>query len=257
MKIIDTHCHLDKIEDMQGAIERAVEARVSAIVVIAMNLKSSRKILELKQQIENPVLYVGLGMHPSETNLDDVEELKALIYDNREQLHCIGEIGLDYWYKWVRHDEQKKQEQRTAFRALLDVARDLDLPAVIHSRGAWGDAYDMVCEAGVKKAVFHWYDGSLKVLKKIMKDGYFVSTTPNLGYNGNTQSAVAATNFEQLLIETDSPVRFFNRKTEEEFTAEPKDVWRTLKAYCKLNNITEEDALAQFNANAKTLFNIK
>lgn len=257
MKIIDTHCHLDQVEDIEGALQRAIDADVGAIVVISMNLESSRKVLDLKHNVKELPLYIGLGMHPSDTNLDDLEELKALIYDNKDQLHCIGEIGLDYWYKWIRHDETKKEEQRTAFRALLEVARDLDLPAVIHSRGAWTDAYDMVCEAGVKKAVFHWYDGSLKVLKNIMKDGYFISTTPNLSYNANTQSAVAAANWEQLLIETDSPVRFLNRKTEEEFVAEPKDVWRTLRAYCQLNNITENDALVQFNANAKKLFNIK
>ncbi len=256
MGIIDTHCHLDQIENLDDVLQRATEANVEAIVAIAMNLESSKNILALKEKIQTPQICIGLGMHPAETNLDELDELKTLIYDNKDRLHAIGEIGLDYWYKWVRNDEAKKEEQRRAFRALLEVARDLDLPVVVHSRGAWQDAYDMVCDVGVKKCVFHWYDGSLSVLQNIMKDGYFVSTTPNLGYNANAQAAISQANIKQLLIETDSPVYFLNRKTDEGFKAEPKEVWRTLKAYANLKNINQQEALAIFNANARSFFNI-
>ena len=256
MGIIDTHAHLDHIEDLDQSLKTAVKEDVEGIVAVSVSLESSKKTLEISKRINTPKIYPALGIHPSDIVKDDLGGLKKLITDYKEDLYAVGEIGLDYWYKDVRNDERKKEEQRYVFRTLLNVAYEFNLPAIIHSRGAWKDAYDIVCDVGIKKAVFHWYDGPFKVLDQIMKKGYFISTTPNLLYNENLRSLVERIDRKQLLLETDSPVYFLNRRTDEGFVAEPRDVWRTLRAYCSLMRVSEEVMVNVFNTNAKYFFNL-
>lgn len=256
MHIYDSHAHVDQCKDIDGLMQRAVEAKVKGIVAIAMDLQSCRDLLELKKKYSNPELFIGMGMHPSEANEDDVQTICDLARSHRDELTVIGEIGLDFWYKWVRKDKEKKDAQRRIFRTFLELAKELDLPAVIHTRGTWAEALETTKEVGLKAAEFHWYSGPLDVLDDIIEAGYYVSTSPSIANSEETRRAMNHAPMEKTLIETDSPVTFRNRETGDSFVAEPKDVWRTLKAYAVLKNIKEEDALAILNANAETFFRI-
>ncbi len=256
MNIIDTHAHLDHLENLDQALNNAVEAGVEAIVAVSMDLNSCRKNLEIKKKTRRPRIALGMGMHPSEANRQDVDACLALIRTNASELSAVGEIGLDFWYKWVRKDDAKKSEQREVFRAFLEVARELDLPAVIHSRGVWRECLETAQSAGVRKAVFHWYSGPVDVLNDIIKAGYFVSTTPSVAYSPQSREAIAGAPIEQTLIETDCPVHYKDPETREEFQAQPRDVVRTLKAYCALKQIDEDKALVTLNKNARKFFGI-
>jgi len=257
MKIYDTHAHLDELEDLDGAIERARKAGVMGIVALSMDLSSCRKNIEIQKRISDPRIYLGLGMHPSETNEADVDAVIKLIYENTENLTAVGEIGLDFWYKWVRKDEEKKNEQRHVYRRLLEVARDLERPAVIHSRGAWKECLEIALKLDVKKAEFHWYSGPVDVLEEILKAGYYVSTSPSVAYSPQSREAMSSAPIERTLIETDCPVYYKNRETGEGFQAEPKDVLRTLDAYSALKEMDAQDALSVLNKNAEDFFNLK
>ncbi|VAX35193.1 Uncharacterized metal-dependent hydrolase YcfH [hydrothermal vent metagenome] len=256
MKIIDTHAHLDHLDSLDEALKRAVDAGVEGIVAVSMDLNSCRKNLEIKRKIKEPNIYLALGMHPSEANLDELEACVKLVQENKEELIAIGEIGLDFWYKWVNKDEEKKQEQRVVFKTFLELGKELDLPVVIHSRGAWEESRKMTRELGVERAEFHWYSGPLDVLDNILTDGYYISGTPSIAHSPQSQEAVKHACIEQTLIETDTPVYYRGKKKGEGFQSEPKDVFRTLQAYCRLKNLEEQEALTVLNQNACTFFRL-
>ncbi len=257
MTLIDTHAHLDHVANLEEALASAVRTGVEGIVAVSEDLNSSRKNLEIRHARKNPCIYLGMGMHPSQATLKDLEGCLSLMRANVAVLSAVGEIGLDFWYNWVRRDDQKKDEQRKIFRAFLEFAKEFNLPAVIHSRGAWRECWEMTRQAGVRKAVFHWYSGPLDVLEDILASGYYVSATPSLAYSPEARAAMARAPVVQTLIETDCPVFYRNKETGEGFKAEPKDVFRTLKNYCALKGIEESQTADVLNQNAKQLFNIK
>jgi len=156
--------------------------------------------------------------------------------------------------KWVRSDQVERQKQKDSFVFHLNLSREFDLPIVIHSRGAWRDCLSMTQEAGVKRALFHWYSGPVDILDKIIDSGFYVSTSPSVAYSPESQKAMAHAPIERILIETDSPVKY--KDAQDFFMSEPKDVLRTWKALAGLKNLDEEKTLMTVNANAKAFFRI-
>ena len=255
MKIIDTHAHLDHVPDVENALKRAYDAGVSDIVAVSTDLKAIKRNLELKRLASNPRIHTALGVHPGEIKMEELPETFQYIRSHISEAVAIGETGLDYWYKWVRKNEDERKKQQDCFREHLILAQEFNLPVVIHSRGAWRDCLDMTLEVGIKHALFHWYSGPVDVLADIIKEGFYVSCSPSLAYSPQSREAMTHAPVERTLIETDSPV-FYNQP-DEGFQAEPKDVWKTLKAYSELKNISQEEALARLVNNAKSFFRIQ
>ena len=166
------------------------------------------------------------------------------------QAIAVGETGLDYWYKWVRKDMAERKKQQDSFEMHLQMAREFNLPIIIHSRGAERDCLAMTQSAGVSKALFHWYSGSVDILEQILNAGYYVSTSPSVAYSEPSRQAMARAPLDRILIETDAPVRY------SDFLAEPKDVVRTLKALADLKNTDEQTVLTQVNQNARDFFTV-
>lgn len=254
MPIIDTHAHLDHVPDNINALARAHEAGVTDIIAVSTDLAAIRKNLELKRTSKAPRVHVAFGVHPGEIKADELDATFAFIREHIGQAVAIGETGLDYWYKWVRKNDDEKKKQRDSFQKHLELSYESQLPVVIHSRGAWEDCLTMTQSAGVKRALFHWYSGPVDVLEKILASGFYVSCSPSVGYSPQSREAMSYAPIERTLIETDSPV-FYNQP-DEGFQAEPKDVWRTLKAYAVLKNLSQEEALKRLNENAQTFFKI-
>ncbi len=253
--IIDTHAHLDHVPDVEKALERAHAAGVTDIIAVSTDLKALKRNLELKKSCASPRVHVAFGVHPGEIKPEELEKTFSFMRANIKEAIAIGETGLDYWYKWACKNDEEKQKQRDCFQKHLELAKEFDLPIVIHSRGAWKDCLEMTKSAGVKHALFHWYSGPVDILDGILSAGYYVSTSPSVAYSPQSREAMAHAPIERTLIETDSPV-FYNQP-EDGFQAEPKDVWRTLKAYAALKNIDEKEALARLNDNAQTFFKIR
>lgn len=255
--MIDTHAHLDHLENLDQALENARREKLEGIVALSMDVVSCRKNLEIKKIITDPEIYLGMGIHPSEAKVEDIDACVSLVRENQKLLHAIGEIGLDFWYKWVRKDDEKKDAQRKVFRALLEVAKELDLPAVVHARGTWKECLETVKAVGLPRVEFHWYSGPLDILKEILDEGYFISAPPALAYSPPLRAAFEMAPLDQVMIETDCPVFFKKDEQDPGFKSEPKDVYRSLKAFCELKNIDEIKAAQILTQNAKTFFNIK
>ncbi len=254
MTIIDTHAHIDQLEDIPQALGRAHEAGVSDVVAMSVDLDSMKKLLAIKGQYQQPKIHLGLGVHPGMIQSQTRQMALDFMRAHRSEACSIGETGLDYWYKWVRKDETERQKQKDFFAMHLDCCQEFDLPIVIHSRGAWRDCLAMTKAAGVRRALFHWYSGPEDILDQILDAGFYVSTSVSVAYSPESRRAMARSPVERILIETDSPVRY--KDTEMSFMAEPKDVVRTWKALAQLKNLDEEETLAVVNTNAKKFFGI-
>jgi len=254
MNIIDTHAHIDQLEDLPGALARAAEAGVSDIMAMSVDLDSMQKVLSIAGQYSNPRIHPALGVHPGLVKPELQQAAFDFLRANIGRARAVGETGLDYWYKWVRKDEVERQKQKDSFAFHLDLARECDLPIVIHSRGAWKECLSMVKAARVQKALFHWYSGPVDVLEQIVAAGFYVSTSPSVAYSPESRRAMEQAPLERILIETDSPVNY--KEGEAFFMAEPRDVLRTWKALAALKKIEEEKVLDAVNANARTFFGI-
>ncbi|MBN1161337.1 MAG: TatD family hydrolase [Dehalococcoidales bacterium] len=251
-RIIDTHTHLDEVENLGEAIAQAKEAGVAAIIAVGSDIASNVKTLEIAKKYPGFV-YAALGWHPWYIKESDIEASLEFIRANMDKAVGIGEVGLDY-HKRVRVVADKDLQKR-ALRELLKIAEVSDKPALIHSRYAWRDAYDMVREAGLNKAVFHWYTGTTSVLRDIIDSGYYISVTPAVEYHEEHRRAVKETPLEQLLLETDSPV-VYARGRAGEFKSSPADAVRSLKGAAELNRLSEAEVAARTTENAGRLFGI-
>ncbi len=248
--LIDTHAHLDEIADLDDAISRARAAGVVAIIAVGQGLASNEKTLEIARRYPGFV-FPALGMHPWSLAQEDVDRCLEFIDGHAKAAIAIGEVGLDY-HKRVRAVADKDRQQ-AVFSELLKIAARHDRPALVHSRYAWRDALTLVENAGVGKAVFHWYTGTSSVLREIIERGYFVSATPAVEYHEEHRRAVKEAPLGQLLLETDCPV-IYGRGTASEFTAHPADVARSLKGAALLKGVSEEDLARLTTQNAVRLF---
>jgi TatD DNase family protein len=251
-RIIDTHAHLDEIDNLDEALKQAKEVGVVGIIAVGSDIASNVKTLEIAEKYPG-FIHAALGWHPWYIKEPDIEASLEFIRANMEKAVGIGEVGLDY-HKRVRAAADKELQKR-ALRELLKIAKEHDKPALIHSRYAWRDAYEMVREAGLDKVVFHWYTGTTSVLRDIIDSGYYISVTPAVEYHEEHRRAVKEAPLEQMLLETDSPV-VYARGREGEFKASPADVARSLKGAAGLRGLSEEEIAARTTENARKLFGI-
>ena len=203
--LFDTHAHYDsrKFDADRDQVLSALPGQgVELVVNPGCDLESSRKAVGLAERY--PFLYAAVGVHPEDCadwTDGDVEELRALAA--RPKVVAIGEIGLDYY--WPENPPRELQKQ--VFRAQLVLARELDLPVIVHDREAHGDCMDMVREFPGVRGVFHCFSGSAEMAGELVRLGWMISFTGVLTYK-NARKAVEAARavpLDRLMIETDSP----------------------------------------------------
>jgi len=252
MKLVDTHAHLEDVENLEKTIQRAEAEGVIAIITMGSDLKSSLWALRESQhyQTEKLKIYPAVGIHPWSLTSSNIDEALRFIEKN---VHCavaIGEIGLDYWYRDVRKNPEKKEKQRELFRRLLKIAKDNGKPVSIHSRGAWMDCVEMTIEMEVKKAIFHWFTGPEDALKNLLDMGYYISATPAASYSREHRMVIRNTPLENILLETDSPVSYRGER------AEPAYVLKSLSAVSELKGESEKTIAEETTENARRLFEL-
>jgi len=251
-RLIDTHAHLDEIEDIDRVLADAREAGLVAIVAVGSDLESNRKVLELSNRYRKFV-YPALGWHPWFIKEADIAANLEFIEAHIHKAVAIGEVGLDY-HKRVRAVADKPL-QKQVLGEILTIAKAHDKPALIHSRYAWRDAFDAVAGAGLEKAVFHWYTGTSSVLRDIVAGGYYISVTPAVEYHEEHRRAVKEVPLERMLLETDAPV-VYQRGSANEFTSSPADVMRSLRGAAALKGVSEDKIAVATTQNAVRLLGI-
>jgi len=252
-KLIDTHAHLDELKNLDLMLEEAKKAGVIAIVAVGSNHQSNIKTLEISQKHRHFV-YPALGLHPWELgNLGafEVDDNLRFIEQNIASAVAVGEIGLDYDKRVLK--AASKELQKEVLSRLLNIARQYAKPAIIHSRYAWKDALQLIQDAGMDKAVFHWFTGFSSVLKDIIGGGYFVSATPAAEYHEEHRRAVKGAPLQRLLLETDCPVTYGRAVR---YESRPADVLRGLKSVSQLKDIDEAAIAEQTTRNAINFFSL-
>lgn len=254
LKIVDTHAHLDELEDIETALNKARDVGVIAIVAVGSGHQSNQKTMEICIKYPNFV-YPALGLHPWElggAKRSEIDCAIEFIEEKAANIVALGEIGLDYDKRVVR--VAPKELQKEVLKRLLALARKYKKPVIMHSRYAWKDCFELVKEAGVEKAVFHWFTGFSSVLKDIIDVGYLISATPAAEYHEEHRRAIKYTPIESLLLETDCPVTYGR---EPKYRSEPADILRSLKAVAALKEVSETIIALQTTNNAGKLFGIE
>ena len=243
-KLIDTHVHLDMIPDAPGAVERARAAHITGIVAVGMNIGSNEKTLELAEQFPETV-YPAIGYHPWAIKEKDIDDTISFVEARLKDCIALGEVGLDYKIK------VKKRVQQEVFQSLLDLAATCRKPVNVHSRYSFERAHVMLRQAGIEKAVFHWYAGPLDILDRILDSGYCISATPALAYSTRHRAAIERAPMDRILIETDAPEQY------QDEVSEPAFLLKTLDELAKLKNLPKEEVAVVVTKNAELFYGIK
>lgn len=251
-RLIDTHAHLEEIENLEQVVSEAKQAGIIAIIAVGSDYESNQKVLTLAQ-VYKDFVYPALGLHPWSLKDADIDRDLEFIEANIHTAIGIGEIGLDY-DKRVRA-RAEKELQKHVLRQLLRIGKTYNKPVLIHSRYAWRDSLSLVEEAQLEKVVFHWYTGTSSVLREIIGQGYFVSATPAVEYHEEHRRAVKGIPLERLLLETDSPVTY-QRGSSSEYEARPAHILRVLKGVSQLTGVDEAQIAEVTTDNALKLFGL-
>ena len=202
--LFDTHALYDARRfdsDRHELLGSMQQNGVGRILNAGCDLESSRAAIELAHQYD--FLYAGVGSHP-----DDADHVEGALVDTyrelakEEKVVAIGEIGLDYYYEDVPREQQKK-----AFRMQRELARELNLPVIVHERDAHGDGMVIVKEFPDVTGVFHCYSGSLEMARELVKLGWYVGFTGVLTFKNARKALEVAENvpLQLILLETDCP----------------------------------------------------
>jgi len=251
--LIDTHCHLEMDDfdpDRDEVIKRAKDAGIEAIITIGSDVESNIQALELSEKYD--FVYSSIAIHPHDA--EDFSEdiyLKLKEWISREKVVAIGETGLDYHYEY-----SPREIQRDVFKRHLALAKETDLPVVIHSREAKKDTLEIIEASGVNRGVFHCFSGDITMAEKAMAMGFYISVAGPVTFKNARRLAeiVKAIPDDYLLIETDAPYLApepFRGKRNE-----PSYLVHTAKAIAELKGVHVEDLVRITTLNAKRLFGI-
>ncbi|MCX5999358.1 MAG: TatD family hydrolase [Chloroflexi bacterium] len=233
----------------QARIAVPARAGVVAIVAVGSDYESNQRVLEVAARYAGFV-YPALGLHPGRLDvaMPVLERHLQSIEDNIKHAVAVGEVGLDYHKRVMAHSS--KDQQKDVLATVLNIARRHGKPAILHSRYAWRDCFEVTRTAGVETAVFHWYTGPTNVLQDILSQGYYVSATPAAEYHAEHRRAIREAPLERLLLETDSPVTY------REHRSEPADVIRSLEAAAAAKGLSPDEVAASTTENAVRLFRL-
>ena len=215
MKFVDAHIHLSDPEYLpviDKIIEDAKRCEVVALVSNSMDLETSMRSLELAKQYAG-LVFAALGIHPwnvqkiSEKELNStIEFIKNLNDEFRKSFVAIGEVGLDAMYTMKR---ELRNFQRKVFHEMLKLAEELSLPVIIHSRGTSVEIAEILTSYNLKNVLFHWFSTPRELLPKLVERGYYITEGPPVLYSKRIRENVKAVPLENLLTETDGPVRYW------------------------------------------------
>jgi TatD DNase family protein len=256
INLIDSHSHLTFKElaaSLESVLQRSRAAGVAQCITIGTDTEQNKKVIEIIDKYEN--IFGAVGIHPhyasdiSQADIDYVRELAE-----RKKIVAVGETGLDFHYDFSKHDAQKN-----LFKALLAIAAERNLPAIIHSRDAFDETMEIIDKFADKntKIVFHCWGGTVEQTKIVLDMGFYISFTGVITFKNaaQTRDAAAIVPLEKMMLETDcpymSPEPFRKQKINE-----PALLIHTAQKIAELKHLPLEDFADAVTKTTKRFFNL-
>lgn len=204
--IFDSHAHYDDEsfnEDRYELLENLnKEKGIVGILNCGSSIEGARGSLELANKYD--FIYAAVGVHPEYANMVDekvLQEIKEMAANPK--VKAIGEIGLDYYWE----ENPKREVQIEAFKKQMEIARELNLPVVIHDREAHKDTLDIIKMYKDVKGVVHCFSGSVEFAKECLKEGYYIGFTGVVTFKNAKKilDVLKEVPMDRILVETDCP----------------------------------------------------
>ena len=207
MKIIDSHCHIDRVDldsfggSIESMLKHASEFSVDEFLCVCIDLEHFDEVHDLA--LSYPNIYSSVGVHPTETNCKDPSVDELLVYAKSDRVIAIGETGLDYFH--VKKDDADWQRDR--FRRHINASNISEKPMIIHTREAKEDTIKILNEEKAEAGVMHCFSEDWDTAKAALDLGFYISFSGILTFNSakDLREVAKKVPADRLLVETDSP----------------------------------------------------
>lgn len=254
MNLFDTHAHMDDKAfdaDREELLRALPEQGIALLMNPGCSLASSRAACDLAEKYD--YIYAAVGSHPDAADEVDQETLEAyrMLCKQSPKVKAIGEIGLDYHYEDIPREIQLR-----AFRDQMALARELNLPVIVHEREAHEDGMAVVREFPEVTGVFHCYSGSAEMARQLVKLGWYIGFTGVLTFKNARKALEVAQSIDlsRIVLETDcpymSPEPFRGKRND------PGKLYRMAQVLGQLRGIPAEEAAGIALENGKRLYGI-
>lgn len=252
--IFESHAHYDSQkfdEDRDELLESMSEKGIGTIINSAADWDSVTEVVELAHKY--PHVYAAVGMHPDEVGDLDEERFAYLKSQcQKDKVVAVGEIGLDYYWDNEAHEIQKKW-----FIRQLELARELDLPVIIHSRDAAADTLEVMQKyAQGLRGVIHCFSYSKELAREYVKMGFYIGVGGVVTFKNakKLKEVVEEIPLERILLETDcpylAPVPYRGKRNSSLY------IPYIAEEIANIKGITYEEVVVQTEQNGKDLFRI-
>ena len=250
---IDSHCHVTMSEGGEAALDRARMAGVGSFLVPATSLADASSVIRVAEAHDD--VWAALGFHPHEArDFDEAAEDEIRRLARHDRVKAIGEIGLDYHY-----DRSPRDVQRDVLVRHIEIARDLDLPVIIHNRESTEDMLDILRVESMRglRGVFHSFTESDEVARAVLDLGFMISFSGILTFNSASELRETARGLpmDRVLIETDTP--YLAPVPHRGKPNEPAWVVRVAEALANLWSVPLEIVEKRTSANFGELFRVQ
>ena len=251
--IFETHAHLNDPafdEDRDFLINNLPQKGIEAVMNVGCCLESSHDCIALAEKY--PFVYASVGSHPDsadEVNEEVIEKYRQMA--SHPKVLAIGEIGLDYYYETIPREIQQK-----AFRMQMELAKELDMPVIVHERNAHDDGMRIVKEFPTVKGVFHCYSGSAEMARQLVNMGWYIGFTGVLTFKNARKAVETAESIplDRIVLETDCP--FMAPEPFRGKRNDPGYLYRMAERLAEIRGISVEEVHAVTTDNAKKLYRL-
>jgi len=246
--LYDAHSHMDLMsdEELKEAITKSKEAKICEIVSCATSFASNENNLLLSKKY--PQIKPALGLYPLdalELNETELDKAFSFFEEKIKNAFAIGEVGLDFKYST---NETGQEKQKNIFKRFIELSNKTKKPLIIHSRFAQKQVLEMLIENNAKKVLLHSFVDSQKLMRIAAEKEYFVSCGLAITQNPEIAKNISLFPIENLLFETDSPIRFNGEKTT------PASIKLILEKVAEIKHLPVEEVEKQQEKNFKKLF---
>lgn len=219
--LVDAHCHAHAFSDME-----LKEFSKIKIIAVSEDIESSGKTIDLSRRFDNIIPFIGI--HPWNLESTSARELEEVLKSLKlGEAMGIGEVGVDGRIK------KSVQKQIEVFKLFCEVSAELGLPMNIHALGAWDEVFEIMLKMDVRRALFHWYTGPIRLLKDIGEAGYYISINPAVKIQPKHRRILENAELDMIITESDGPYNYRGLKLKPtmisdliEFISNIKDVDR-------------------------------